>query len=65
MNEVVAELDGSDLEHSEDDFDGYLDIKSDDEAYTNKRRDGAVEGDEERTEKEDVLIQTNIERESD
>ena len=39
--------------------------KSNDEAYTNKRRDGAVEGDEERTEKEDVLIGTNIEIESD
>ena len=52
----MAELDGSDFEDSEDDFDGYLDMKSDDEAYTNKRRDGAVEGDEERTEKEDVLI---------
>ena len=33
---------------SEDDFNGYLDMKSNDEAYTNKRRDGAVEGDEER-----------------
>ena len=29
MNEVVAELDGSDFEDSEDDFDGYLDIKND------------------------------------
>ena len=38
MNEVVAELDGSDFEESEDDFDGYLDMKSNDEAYTNKRR---------------------------
>ena len=28
MNEVVAELDGSDFEDSEDDFDGYLDMKS-------------------------------------
>ena len=65
MNEVVAELDGSDFEDSEDDFDGYLDMKSNDEAYTNKRRDGAVEGDEERTEKKDVLIGTNIEIESD
>ena len=64
MNEVVAELDGSDFEDSEDDFDGYLD-KSNDEAYTIKRRDRAVEGDEERTEKEDVLIGTNIEIESD
>ena len=36
------------LYSGEDDCDGYLDIKSDDEAYTNKRRDGAVEGDEER-----------------
>ena len=27
-------------------------MKSDDEAYTNKRRDGAVEGDEERTDRE-------------
>ena len=44
---------------SEDDFDGYLDMKSNDEAYTNTRRDGAVEGDEERTKKEDVLIGTN------
>ena len=47
---------------SEDDFDGYLDMKSNDEAYTNKRRDGAVEGDEERTKKEDVLIGTNRSR---
>ena len=65
MNEVVAELDGSDFEESEDDFDGYMDMNSDDETYTNKRRDRAVEGDEERTEKEDVLIATNIEIESD
>ena len=65
MNEVVAKLDGSDFEESEDDFDGYMDMKSDDEAYTNKRRDRAVEGDEERTEKEDVLFGTNIEIESD
>ena len=64
VNEVMAELDGSDFEDSEDDFDGYLDMKSNDEAYTNKRRDGAVEGDEERTEKEDVFIGTNIEIES-
>ena len=28
MNEVVAELDGSDFEDSKDDFDGYLDMKS-------------------------------------
>ena len=61
----MTELDGSDFEDSEDDFDGYLDMKSDDEAYMNKRRDGAVEGDEERTEKEDVLIGTNREIESD
>ena len=54
VNEVVAELYGSDFKDSEDDFDGYLDMKSDDEAYTNKRRDGAVEGNGERTEKEDV-----------
>ena len=33
MNEVVAELDRSDFEDSEDDLDGYLDMKSDDE-YT-------------------------------
>ena len=65
VSEVVTELDGSDFEDSEDDFDGYLDMKSDDEAYMNKRRDGAVEGDEERTEKEDVLIGTNREIESD
>ena len=64
MNEVVAELDGSDFEDSEYDFDGYLDMKSDDEAYTNKRKDRAVEGDEERAEKEDVLIGTNIEIEN-
>ena len=39
-------------------------MKSDDEAYTtNKRRDGAVEGNEERTEKEDDLIGTNRDRE--
>ena len=38
VNEVVAELDGSDFEDSEDDLDGYLDMKSNDEAYTNKRR---------------------------
>ena len=38
VNEVAAELDGSDFEDSEDDFDGYLYMKSDDEAYTNKRR---------------------------
>ena len=63
MNEVVAELDGSDFEDSEDDVDGYLDMESD--AYTNERRDSAVEGNEERTEKEDVLIGTNIEIESD
>ena len=64
VNEVVAELDRSDFEHSEYDFDGYLDMKSDDEAYTNKRRDGAVEGDEERAEKEDLLIGRNIEIEN-
>ena len=63
MKEVVAELDGSDFEDSEDDFDGYLDMESDNDAYTNETRDGAVEGDEERTEKEDV--RTNIERGSD
>ena len=45
---------------SEDDFDGYLDMKSNDEAYTNKRRDGAVEGDEERTKKEDVLMHLSM-----
>ena len=63
MNEDVAELDGSDFEDSEEDFDGYLDMKSDDEAYTNKRRVRAVEEDEERTEKEDILIGTNRDRE--
>ena len=41
MNEVVAELDGSDFEDSEYDVDGYLDMESD--AYMNERRDGAVE----------------------
>ena len=55
MNEVVAELDRSDFEDSEECLDSYLDVKSDDEAYTNKRRDGAVQGNEERTEKEDDL----------
>ena len=55
-------VDGSEFEDSEDDFDGYLDMKSDDEAYMNKRRDGAVEGNKERTEKEDVLIGTNRDR---
>ena len=65
MNEVVSGLDGSDFEDSEDDFDGYLDMESDNEAYTNERRDGAVEGDEVRTEKEDVLIVTDIEIGSD
>ena len=66
VNEVVAELDRSDFEDSEDDFDGYLDMKSNDEAHTNKRRDGAVEGTElwKETKKEDVLIETNIEIES-
>ena len=38
MNKVLAELDGSDFEDSEDDLDGYLTMKSDDEVYTNKRR---------------------------
>ena len=56
VNEVVAELDQSDFEDSEDDLDGYLDMKSDNEAYTNEKRDLPVEGEEERTEKEDVLI---------
>ena len=36
VNEVVAELDRSDFEDSEYDFDGYLDMKSDDDVYTNK-----------------------------
>ena len=34
MNEVVAELDGSDFEDSEDDFDGYLDMESDNDVYS-------------------------------
>ena len=42
VNDVVAELDGSDFEDSEDDFDGYLDMESDNEAYTNERRNEAV-----------------------
>ena len=33
MNEVLAELDGSDFEDSEDDFDGYLDMESDNDVY--------------------------------
>ena len=33
VNEVVAELDGIDFEDSEDDFDGYLDMKSDNDIY--------------------------------
>ena len=65
MKEVEAELDGSDFEDSEDDFDGYLDMESDNETYMNEGRDEAVEEDEERTEKEDVLIGTNIETGSD
>ena len=56
MNVVVAELDGGD-------FDGYLDMENDYEVYTNKRKDGAVEGDEERTEKDYVYIGTNRDRE--
>ena len=35
MNEVVAEINGSDFEDSEVDFDGYLDMESDNDAYTN------------------------------
>ena len=61
----MAELDGSDFEDSEDDFDGYLDMKSDNKTYMNEERDETVEEDEERTEKEDVLIGTNIETRSD
>ena len=34
MNEVVAELDGSDFEDSEDDFDVYLVMESDNDVYT-------------------------------
>ena len=52
-------VDGSDFEDSKDDVDGYLDMESD--AYTNERRDGAVDGDEERAQKEDVPIGTNKE----
>ena len=53
VKEVVTELDESDFEDSEDDFDGYLDMKSDDEAYMNKRRmelwrETKKEGDKER-----------------
>ena len=33
MNEVAAELDGSDFEDSDDDFDGYLDMESDNDVY--------------------------------
>ena len=56
MNEVVAELDG-DFEEGEYDFDGYLDLESD--TRMREGTAGAVEGDEERTQKEDVLIGTN------
>ena len=65
VNEVVAELDQSDFEDSEDDLDEYLDMKSDNEAYMNEKRDLPVEGEEERTEKEDVLIGKHIEIGSD
>ena len=34
MNEVVAELDGSNFEDSEYDFDGYLDMESYNDVYT-------------------------------
>ena len=34
MNEVVAELDGSDFEDSDDDFDGYLEMECDNDVYT-------------------------------
>ena len=34
MNEVVAELYGSNFEDSDDDFDGYLDMESDNDVYT-------------------------------
>ena len=44
-------------------FDGYLHMECDNETYRNERRDGAVEGDEEKTEKEDVLIGTKKDRE--
>ena len=57
VNEVVAQLDGSDFEDSEDDFDGYFDMKSDDETYTNKRRDGAVEGDKKEMRKRMFLLE--------
>ena len=40
VDEVVAELDESDFEDSEDDFDGYLDMESDNEAHT--VREGTV-----------------------
>ena len=38
MNEVVAEFDGSAFEDSEDDFDGYLDMESDNDVYTPSRK---------------------------
>ena len=65
MNEVVAELDESDFEDSEDDFDGYLDMESDNEAHTSEKRDSAVKRDEGRSDIEDVLIRTNREIGSD
>ena len=34
VNEVAAELDGSNFEDSENDFDGYLDMESDNDVYT-------------------------------
>ena len=34
MNEVVAELYGNNFEDSEDDFDGYFEMESDNDVYT-------------------------------
>ena len=34
VNEVVAELYGSNFKDREDDFDGYLDMESDNDVYT-------------------------------
>ena len=48
VNEVVDELDVSDFKHSEDDFDGYLDIDSDTETNRNYREDDTEEREEER-----------------
>ena len=43
VNEVVAELYGSNFEDSEDDFDGYLDMESDNNVYTQSPKERLAE----------------------